>query len=404
MIFFASILLLYLAFQNYIIANSFSYPPVVFSSLWFTVLFCLAFIADDYYPISNLTLLIITVSSIFFSLGSLASFLVVIKQSNLYIRGNQNVENLLNIAFIIILLLLPIYLYVLYEMGMSVAADNILIGIRTKTIEDGGATNQLGFFAYYISISQFIAIISFVQFIRGFYPLKKTICIVFLSLLIGISTATRMSTFMVFLPLIGVLLVSNKITIKYLAIFLPCIAMFFSVLAFILGKGASSDIGFIENIESILDSFKLYLLGGTVAFDQVATGVQHVEYGILFNFFYKIFSAIGFEIGAMQTILPYTYVPYEINVYTIFFSYYKDFGFFGLIVFMFLIGFVLSIMYRKAKLGNPLFVFLYGIGFACTVLSVLNESFIASISYWVQAVIIGYLLYGVPSLSRYKSR
>src|ERR1700730_10844164 len=70
---------------------------------------------------------------------------------------------------------------------------------------------------------------------------------------------------------------------------------------------------------------------------------------------------------------------YDGNVYTIYFSYYPDYGLIGVCVVM------ITVIYHNAVRGNPRAVVLYAFVFSGIVLSGFCESFFLGANFWFKA-------------------
>jgi oligosaccharide repeat unit polymerase len=84
---------------------------------------------------------------------------------------------------------------------------------------------------------------------------------------------------------------------------------------------------------------------------------------------------------------------YNNNVYTIYFSYYPDYGLVGVCVVMAILGAVVTAIYHKAIRGNPRAVVLYAFVFSGIVLSGFSEYFFLGANFWFKAILYTMLAY-----------
>jgi len=95
----------------------------------------------------------------------------------------------------------------------------------------------------------------------------------------------------------------------------------------------------------------------------------------------------------------YTDTPLPTNVYTIYYTYFLDYGYLGVFILMFIIGIFSSLVFKRAYIKKEkIYIFLYGMVFAGLIISCANEFFFTTVSYWIQAIIFLYIIYRFPKL------
>ena len=70
---------------------------------------------------------------------------------------------------------------------------------------------------------------------------------------------------------------------------------------------------------------------------------------------------------------------------------------------MFLLGGLLSFFYRMANLGDPIYIFFYGLTFCMLLLSSFGETFITAASFWIQALAFVFVIHKIPFLLGYRT-
>ena len=94
----------------------------------------------------------------------------------------------------------------------------------------------------------------------------------------------------------------------------------------------------------------------------------------------------------------FVYVPFPINVYTVFKFYYLELGIIGMLVLLFFIGLLHSLLYLKARQGGRFSTYL----FACSMYSVLmviyDDSYFDIASY-LRAFIFGLLFFPLGAIT-----
>ena len=83
----------------------------------------------------------------------------------------------------------------------------------------------------------------------------------------------------------------------------------------------------------------------------------------------------------------------ETNVYTIYFSYFKDYGWLGVTIGLFLLGSLLTWIYSYARRGNHLAMALYSMNAVGLVLSIHAEHFLLALNLYIKMLVFFYLVY-----------
>jgi len=399
-----SAMLFSLAFFNYYVAGTYLYPPVIFSAYWAGVLFVLALSGKMFYSISYNTLFIYLMGALAFSTGAIVPVMMrrikKIKAYNLKTIKNKYSDVIINIGLIVSIFVFPYYCFKLYQIASLSGFSNLWVGLRYATVY-GGA--RIGWLAYFIAFVRFLAVFSYIESKNVKSRKIRAYILIVLSLMYDLLSMGRTGAFSLILVLLGVKVVlDKKINFKSILIFAIISFIVFAIPAVLLGKGGSTENSLSENLRGVLNSIMVYLLGGVVAFDNVAknpelyTGTRIIT----FRFFIALLNRIGLENYDLPSFIPIeTYTPAPINVYTIFFSYFLDYGYMGIFILLFIIGFFsstifISAYFKKSKVG----IFLYGMIIAALLVSNMGEAFFSALSYWLQAGIFLFFVYKFSTL------
>ncbi len=416
-----AIVLLIFSLLNYRQAKSLFYPPFIFSCYWGLLLLLLAVLPTSYYPLTNQTLLIFTTGIVFFSLGGLL-FLKLAKATVMDYTTHTNITNesyrhyitnLLIFGIIISLLLLPLYCYRLYTIAITanflpesfVAAHPItsfFVQLRKIVVSENG----LGPFKYLTAWFSFLGLISLIEFYH-YKSLKNKIVvgsyfvISLIYLLLSTARIGMISFLFSFFSLYFIL--NQKLKLKVIIYASIMILVAFLVPALVLHKGGATTNSSIQNIMHLLNNIKLYLLGGIVAFNEVTNYIdslaQIFPHLYSLSFFFKIAHVFNNDIYVPKAIFPFIYMPSSTNVYTIFFSWFLDFGWVGIISICFILGFIAATCFHYAMKKNPLCMVLYACIITGLLLSNFYDAFLVGLSYWIQLFTITFLVYKVPNLA-----
>jgi oligosaccharide repeat unit polymerase len=158
-----------------------------------------------------------------------------------------------------------------------------------------------------------------------------------------------------------------------------------------LGKGLASS-GSSSLIASVAENIGIYFVGGPVGFAHVMERPESVgEHGLSLRIFTQALQSFGFDITLPHNILGYDRMELG-NVYTMYFAYWLDWRWVGVIVVGFGYGAVATWLYTHARRGNPI----AGVGMGLVFPSIINSAtgdgmFASSIPWLLIAVIVGSL-------------
>jgi oligosaccharide repeat unit polymerase len=402
MIIIVSSLLFLLSIINYLFARTFLYPPFIFSFLWALLLLILKCAGSMFYSISNETLLIFLFGAIAFSLGGFIPLLLKRsrrKEKPLLYRENRWPEYIINIILLFSICFLPYYVYCLVKAGISSGFGNFWMGLKYQMVNNK-ANLGVGLFRIQALVG-FTSILSYLEYKLGRLTKKKALIMILIALFYELSTTQRVGAFRLICALLGVKFVLER-RINYRFLLTTIVLGFF---AFVIPAILVEQISKTGNLSAkFLSATKLTLLygeGGLIAFDRViATPTNYIGPRLAtYRFFLALSNALGYTNFELPKLIPIlTFTPLPTNVYTMYFSYFMDFGYLGVFGLTFLIGIVSSFIFIHAYYDkNEIYIFLYGIMIIATILiSSMNEIFYTSISYWLQAILFILVAYKIP--------
>lgn len=376
------------------------HPATLFSLVWLGVqglhlLFGIS-ILNKLYPMSIESLVLFLGGSILFSLGG---FLInppekkaqgVFEQfKNEFTYSGQPLPRLLFTG--IVFFGLPFYIWATYQIFLSSQLDSFFVALRTEISyneQDIGPVKYLSSissvcvaFNYYVSqkeknkinrILLFISIFSNIGY--SIFSTARTSILILLTLILGVNIILR-----------------KKIKKKFLAIGFSLFFLVFMSIGLLYGKGGSVDESISENLNSSAEYTGVYVVGGLNALDnQLKNNINPNYTGELtLQFFSKIKKLMGIESGEKikGLIQEFTFIPYATNVYTLYFPYLKDFGFFVTAFIIIFLGALHTLVYEKGVLYGS---FRYGMYFSFSLyplfMSVFNEQYMTLLSTWIQTV------------------
>lgn len=164
----------------------------------------------------------------------------------------------------------------------------------------------------------------------------------------------------------------------------------------ILGKGGvDSENSLMENMSSFLKDTVIYLVGGLNALDKFVHSNYIIDNG---NNTFRFYLAVLYKLGLSDSLPPpliqeYISVPFQTNVYTIYYHYIKDFGSYSIaLIILFFIAFFHNFLYTISRVLNKWYlnylvvVFMYPL-----IMSFFQEQYFSLFSTWLQILIYTFL-------------
>ncbi len=395
--------------MNAYIAKSYLYPPAVFAALWSGLLVGLVISQNAFYAISSETLMVYLLGAVAFSAGGFLALLSskgsAVPRQVVSPQRRSFVHVMLYIGLVVLVLLFPFYWRRLVQLSAASGYESFWVGLRYQI--GYGYGEGLGVFAYLITLARFLALVAFYENDGSLAGRFRAYSLMILALTYDILSAARYGAILLVFGLIGVDWIrSGRIKVKPLLAGTVALLLIFFTVAILLEKGWSLDKPILENVKSVLKVFRLYVLGGLVAFDSaVRDPSSFSEIGRIstLRFFFAIANAFGAKIDLPRFVTLFTMTPRPTNVYTIYFSYFLDYGWAGVVMIMFALGGLMAWIYLAASRGNPQAAILYGMMLGFLMVSNSNEGFLTALSYWIQAISVVFVLYRWPLFSNLKT-
>lgn len=376
------------------------YPPILFPAVWSFLLFGLMVSGDSFYPLSAKAACLFLVGAISFCIGGLP---VKIHHTPTFRYATQRaskarrarVTSAIDIGIGLLLLALPFYWHFLQAQSEMSLDTEFWRGIRRQTSETG-----LSIYAYLIDLGIVLSLIA-VLHADGSRKMRWRITgIVGLTLSYSLLTVSRLSALALVTGIVGVLYIRfGKVNWRFVGIAFVVSIMIFAGPAIILQKGGKMGASFSDNMAGVLKSLQVYTFGGLVAFDQVKDQPDSIfPAWFTFRFFLALAHSIGINVAVPEIIVPFTPTPILQNVYTIYGSYFANFGWIGVVVFMGLFGHIMTLLFSLAS-RHPEAVILYAVGFSAMVLSGFEDGFILALSYWIQVALITLFVFHRPLIT-----
>jgi len=394
----AAVLLAGLAGLNAYVARSWLYPPAIFAAYWAALLVALAWSDDIFYPVDVETISIFVLGAVAFSVGGLFVLVLTSKTGGANAPPSKcaraGTERVLDAGFGLLVIAFPLYWARLKELSAASGLTDFWVGLRHETsVAQGG---DFGVFAYLSTFATFLALVAMYKDDGSRRRRARTVALVAVALVYHVLSTSRSGALFLLFALIAVAWMrSGKVRLRPALVGAAAILIMFSSVAIVLDKAGSPGAGPVEDMPSMSEHIRFYVLGGLAGFDGVVQGTTAVDADLrTFRFFLAVAGELGLDVTVPPLVLGYTFTPIPTNVYTIYYPFYADLGSPGVAILMVVLGGFTSWIYRAATRGSPPFVILYGAVFASLMLSNADEQFFTTASHWIQLACCTWLVYG----------
>ena len=401
MIYLVIMLLLLLLAANRAISGSLLYPPCVYTAVWLVSLTALVVSGDTFYPVVPEALLVYLTGAVAFSLGGLVAF--TLRSSPLPVpRQPQQIRQtraVLDMALLVVLVGLPFYVRDI--MGTFDIFDvRVFAELRIAAVAESESSERaFSLLRNLVVLAQFVAMAMHYENDGTRYRKWRSYFAILLAITYGVLTGSKGPAVTL---MIGLMFVSfirkQRVSLLTLGWVVGMVFLFFSGgLLLVNYIGIAADLS-IDTFRLVAETVQYYWLSGLVAFNRIVQMPNSLESTqTLGRFFLETANGFGarFTIPSIHAEFTPVSASQETNIYTIYVSYFKDHGWFGLIIGMSVLGAAVSGVYRAARTGAPVAVILFASLATGIVFSFNGEHFVLRLNYYIKMWVFLYLLYKI---------
>jgi oligosaccharide repeat unit polymerase len=375
-------LLATLVVVNYWLSRSVLYPPFLFSSMWLLVMSLYGLNLTPTDPLHANTLWILGLGATLFSFGGVIATLVPrnIIQTRLILTRFPPRNNIVKNSLMLFLACgIPVQIISILHRATLGVGNTVFQRARTSAMvaPEAAPAPLLAYFTLWALYAAPLFLIE--KRDKSFWMMTS---IAFMASLLSTGRVP-------FLMLIGSLLcvqlmVANQQTFWAAVKFARLPMLLFFSLYFGLIFVSKDTTVFGSSVAAILLLFLVgYIVGPTAAFDYFlrhprtyADAPHHT-----FKFFLGIGSALHLVVYQSAPPEDFVFVPFPTNVFTVYRYYVGDFGIYGALLAIMLIGLFHTLLYRKARTGSELGIYLFSITLFAVFLSIFSDEYAAFGSY-----------------------
>ena len=386
---------------NYYWTRSLLAPATLYAAVWCASVTGLLLSGDSLYPVSEQTLLLYLLGAVAFTLGA------IFIDAYIPINAKRSLANpgirrpffyfVLDIVLAVVVLGLPVYLRAVageFDIGDPVY---YFAAIRQAAVE---ASGQVRKFSVELNLCIFLLLLAMAMHYENTGSVARrwrAYLAIGTALIYGVAEGTKGNVVVLIVMLLFISWVKKgRINSKQLVIGGASALVIFSTGLLLVNYAYMDTGGLVESARFLLPVIQNYWLGGLVAFDRIMLDPGSIEaVQSVTRFFLETANSLGasFPVPALHAEFTDISATMDTNTYTIYYTYFLDFGWFGTFLVLASIGATLTWVFRLARSGLSIAVMLYAIAAVGVVLSFHAEHFFLSLNFILKAAIFFSLLY-----------
>lgn len=357
------------------LSKSILHPATITSLLWFVLLIIYNVVDHGLYELSDKFYIALLLWTVPFCCISLFVSSYKYQFPSILASASPNIS--VRIIYPLMFVFVAIAIYGLYLKGLHYNSNNFFSGIRAAAVATLNGEEDSFRPPFYIRISTMFASYALITMLAIWNKKKKLAPYILFILLVFVFYLFRSNKTVIAQLCLSILcfyLFYNKLTKKVIFVFgvLLVLLLFASHL---LRSNDSSSFDLIEFLS-------VYLLSPLPAFDSVLNSNYNYIYSFngefTFRFFVPYLQMLGLNVVENPdsfNLYNWTYTPVPVNVYTIMFSFFVDFGYKGIFYFSIILGSVFGLIYKLASQGYVICRIWYSILFYILVFQFFSDYF-----------------------------
>lgn len=403
---------LVLAFGNRLWGGSWLYPPAVFTALWCGLLAGLAGVyflepaGLHFFPLSIGGLALYGAGGLAFSMGGLFARGMAGRATSEArdARRRAFARLVLDVCLLLLAAGLPLYLRRLQSLASVTGIENFFYAVRVYMVHysSDDLSRSVSLLDNLLPLANFVALALQIENDGSWKRRLRFLAGFGLAMAYGVATGSRAGILPVLVGSVAIALYrGRRLRPSIIAAgAMTFVAVFVSIALALRGPSSLEELPGAA-LEKELRGLSVYALGGLVAFDQTLQhpGLVDPAHHSISRIFLQALNKVGgrFELPSLHA--EYVYVTSEedvTNVYTCYFPYYGDFGWYGILLIPMLVGWALSWAYYFARAGEPVALLLSGLFVSPILMSGFAELFFYGLNLFAKALLFALVLYHLP--------
>ena len=378
------------------------FPPALFCATWCVTLGGVLVAGSSFLPVSEYTCLIYLLGAIAFVLGGVAVlyyFEGPVQVCCLRVCSPGSTLRVLDVMLIFLIAVYPFYLHVALRIAGTANPVLYFATMRSQMLHARG--NPFGPAGNLNVLAALIAGAMVYESDGSFGRRVRAVFAVVLALAYGVLTGSKGGVLMlVTLFFITQIRAGRLKPAAAITAFVMALALFVAGLWAINFSGRSfGDASALAR--RVGGEISNYWLGSSVAFSQVAMKPDSLpSTESIGRFFMQTESSLGVHVRIPGFVAPFTVFSANgenSNTYTIYFSYFKEYGWLGSIVLLSALGGFLTLIWRRAMGGTAIAILFYASFCTAIAQSIESENFFLGLNGYIKALIVyGFLYWVLP--------
>lgn len=395
-----SVVLFGLATLDWLMKRDILAPSVLFCGAWGITLGALALSGSWYYPVSADAVAVYVYGGFAFCIGSwVISAVTPTLRRDRRFGAPTGAPSRCQLVRVVLLVVLEWGLLVPYVRGVLSIAGNAswrvalqIVRVHSQLMQAEGPASSLNAIANAPVVALAASIAAW--YMRGTRPMGRIIAAIAVGGAIAVSALTgaklALVTLIVTLAAISALQSKGDFmrklavgVIAALIVFAIGTTLINNAFVPVTGLGEAARLAGLTTLD--------YWLGGSVAFGNVVVHPQAFESTQpLMAFFLNTARSLGLRNSSPALHATYSAIGpgREINVYTIYFTYFKDHGWLGMLGLCALLAVVLTLLWRSSRRGATLGTLFYALSVPALLLSIHAEHFWTGLNQWIKLLVL----------------
>jgi len=382
------------------VARSWLFPPAMYALYWTGVLSFSMFLRFGDYSLSLNALMVFLIGSVMFSIGGYSAMRCFGKgmmRERTPPSRRKFIQNFIVLYSVGLLILVPFFFRTLHRVSVDLGIEEFAVAARFAF----GESDRAGIPRYFLSLTAIGGILAYCaawlyegtrrdKFVLGMA--------VFSPLSMYVLTFGRTPIYMLLAGVLAIMAFRGTVRLRTVFLLAALGTSLVVLLGAMLGKGPDFDSG-KSPLYAVVENLAIYFVGGPVGFGYVMETPASVgEPGLSLRFFTQAAASFGADITLPNIVLGYISDVLG-NVYTIYFAYWLDWGWWGVILMASLAGFFCTSIYTMARRGDPY----AGVGMGVVTGAILNSAtgdwiFLSSIP-WMLLFLLVFFLWRIPIMT-----
>lgn len=391
-----------LALATWRIGRSTLFPPLLYCAIWASTLGGIGVAGARFLSISEYACLIYLVGAVSFALGGvicLSCFdFAISTRERLSWRTPRTSLVALDLLLVLLILIYPYFLHLAVTLAGTSNPLALLVYIRRLTVEKQGGS-PFGAIANLTVLAPLVALAITYESDGSFARRARSVVAIIVALAYGVLTGSKGGALLLVTVFFVTQIRARRISVKTGIAAVTLFLFFFGVGLIAINFGGSTRGNAGGIVRQVGGEVLNYWLGSPIAFSKVVERPDSLPSSeSIDRFFLQTENSFGMRNKIPSINPPYTTIEAggkNTNTYTIYFSYFKDFGWIGATLLLAAVGAMVTWVWRWAMVGGPIAALLYANLCTAILQSIYSENFFVALNFYIKAITFYIALYRI---------